>query len=309
MRIAYILTAYQRPAQLVRLIKRLNSPTATFFIHVDRKTDGRTFAQMVEPLKSFAHVFFLERHACYWGDFSQVRASLAGIRELMERRTPFDYAMLLTGQDYPLKSNACLEDFLEKSGGDSYLSYYPMPLASWAGHGGMDRINHWHAQWLQRIWVLLTLRNPFRAGNLRSPAKGIFLPPRSWPFPMRLFGGEAHWCLSKKCIEYIHDFLRRDTAYLRFFKHVGIPDEIFYQTLLLNSPLAPSLKNTRIHYINWNGNPAPVILRCTDFETLLQSPCLFARKFDTTVDAEIMDQLDRVLDAAPDRQVIGLNGA
>ncbi|MGE5445412.1 MAG: hypothetical protein ACM3SR_12560 [Ignavibacteriales bacterium] len=43
MRLAYIISAYKYPEQLIRLILRLNTDTTSFFIHVDKKTDNEVY--------------------------------------------------------------------------------------------------------------------------------------------------------------------------------------------------------------------------------------------------------------------------
>ena len=74
-----------------------------------------------------------------------------------------------------------------------------------------------------------------------------------------------------------------------------MPDEIFFQTILLNSPFQRMAVNDNLRYIEW-PNPdsgSPVILCKGDFGKLISSPKLFARKFDVTVDADVLDLIDQ----------------
>src|SRR5262245_28261791 len=98
MSIAYIISAYKRPEQLVRLVSRLNSTTASFLIHIDKRTDDAIYRQMVAGLRQVTNVCFLERHTCYWGDFGHVRATLKGIHAICQFNLHCDYVALLTGQ-------------------------------------------------------------------------------------------------------------------------------------------------------------------------------------------------------------------
>ena len=45
-------------------------------------------------------------------------------------------------------------------------------------------------------------------------------------------------------------------------------------------------------YIDWTRDPPPAIFGVEFFETLRRSPKLMARKFDSGVDAEILDLVD-----------------
>jgi hypothetical protein len=101
--------------------------------------------------------------------------------------------------------------------------------------------------------------------------------------------------MSRECAQYVHDFVQHNHSYLRFFKYVDVPDEIFFQTIVLNSPFNASVVNDDLRFLEWR-NPAvaggPAILQKQDFGKLMQSSKLFARKFDITHDAEILDMID-----------------
>ena len=57
--------------------------------------DGRAEADGIP------NVHFLPRHGSHWAGFGHVRATLKGLADVLERRVPFDYVVLLTAQDYP----------------------------------------------------------------------------------------------------------------------------------------------------------------------------------------------------------------
>jgi hypothetical protein len=72
-------------------------------------------------------------------------------------------------------------------------------------------------------------------------------------------------------------------------------DEMFYQSIVMSSPLKDSVVNDNLFCIDWK-NPNPNVPRTfisSDFERLISSGKLFARKFDITRDSAILDQLDR----------------
>jgi len=273
MKIAYIILAHKLPEQLVRLVKKLYTDTSSFLIHVDKKTDNETYQKMVDPLCDYKNVGFLKRHVNNWGAFGHVKAAL---------KLEFDYAILLTGQDYPIKSNTYIHQFLEDSGQRSYLEYFSLPNEIWANeNGGMDRINFWYLYFLGRPHKILS----------RS-----YLPSHKLPGDFKVFGGRSNWCLTRDCIVYIDKYLRRNDRVVKFFKHAGLPDEIFFQTILLNSHFKSQLVNDNLKYVDWSDLLAhPAILLTRDYEKLIDSTSLFARKFDETVDANILEMIDRVI--------------
>ena len=275
MRIAYIVLAHQYPDQLVRLIHRLNTETASFFIHIDRKTDSSFYRRVVSAVGSLPNVCFLKRHRCYWGELGHVSATIEGIKALLKSGTPFDYAILLTGQCYPLKANSELETFLEAHPGSSFMESFPLP-SSW-----LVRIDKWYIRFFSKKIMLPNARLNFTVK--RKFLRG-FEP----------FGGSAYWCLSRECVLYLDRFIRHNSHFLNFFRFALTPDELFFQTILLNSPLKHTIVNDNYWYIKWLSAAAnPMILSSADFEALAASSKLFARKFDMTQDGAILDRLDR----------------
>jgi hypothetical protein len=76
---------------------------------------------MVSGIDHLSNVTFLKRHKCYWGDFGHVRATLEGIAYLFNNEIEFDYLILLTGQDYPIKPNREIETLLRRSNGKQFM--------------------------------------------------------------------------------------------------------------------------------------------------------------------------------------------
>jgi hypothetical protein len=273
-RLAYLISAYKLPDQLVRLVQRLAAPGTTFVIHVDRKTRGSVYEEMVAGTRDL-DVSFVPRHVSHWGGFGHVLATLKCIEQLGRSGAEFDYAVLLSGQDYPLASNDAIAATLGESGGMSFMSWWPLPHAPWGARGGLERIEDWHVITYRRWHLAVPLR-------------------RKLPGGMSPFGGGAYWCLSRRVVDYVQGFVATSPDYVRFFRHVLIPDELFFQTLIVNSPLRDTVVDDNLRYIDWTREPAPAVLTVGDLDAMLGSRKLFARKFDVTVDAAVLDRLDEL---------------
>jgi hypothetical protein len=289
-RIAYIISAYRLPDLLVRLVRRLDAPGTTTCIHVDARSPEAVYRAMVEPLRDRPNVRFLPRHPCHWGDFGHVAATLKGLRALVTSGRPFDYVVLLTGQDDPLRSNAEIEATLREM---------PIPNEHWTD-GGTDRIENWHFRVGDR--VLPFPGAPFRDGLLNAawslPAR-LFRLRRRFPAGMTPYGGSSYWMMPADCARYVDAFVRANPDFVRFFRRVIVPDEIFFQTIVMNSPFRGRMAPDDLRYVDWEGNgDHPKILTMEDFDDLMSSSRLFARKFDPQVDAAVLDRIDGVLTAA-----------
>jgi Core-2/I-Branching enzyme len=275
--IAYVVSAYKLPDQLVRLVDRLDAPDSWFAVHVDARAPSAVFDPVATELGKRTNVELLARHPSYWGGFGHVRTSLKGMERAFRAQIQFDYLVLLTGQDYPLRPPAGIAAFFERAAGRSYMSHWPLPHAGWEGRGGLDRLERYHVVRGRRLRISLPLRRRLPGG----------LVP---------FGGGPYWCLSRAAAEYVHTVVREQPELVRFFEHVFVPDELFFQTILLNSEHVDSIVDDSLRYLDWTREPAPAILGVNDLPELLASKKLFARKFDSSVDADVLDVLDEHLD-------------
>lgn len=282
MRVAYIILAHRLPDQLVRLVRRLQTPNACFLIHLDRRSDDGVLEAARRGLADLDNAWFIRRHKVFWGGFGHVQAALEGLDELSRRGLAFDYATLLTGQDYPIKPAWLIERTLAEAAGRSFVAHQPIPRPDWID--GEQRIAHWHSR---RIGVA-------RGRHLHVPLR------RRLPYDLEAYGGSAYWWLQREAVDYMRQWIAEHPRIVPFFKHVDNPDEIFFHTILINSPLRDTVVNDELRYVDWSRYPPPATFSVDDFETLRRVPCLMARKFDTTVDADILDLIDSELLTARD---------
>ena len=77
MKIAYLMLFHRYPGLLRRAVGTLSSEDSGFFIHIDRKSDFREFSTIRNDKISFCQ----PRIPVYWAEFSQIEATLHGIRQ------------------------------------------------------------------------------------------------------------------------------------------------------------------------------------------------------------------------------------
>ncbi|MGA7075481.1 MAG: beta-1,6-N-acetylglucosaminyltransferase, partial [Halobacteriota archaeon] len=123
MKIAYLVTAYNNPKHLQRLINALSSKSSAFFIHIDRKSNIDDFSGI-----NGENVYFCEKRTrCYWGDFSVSQAILDLIRMALADARQFNYFPLLSGTDYPVQPTSYIETFFRRHNGTEFISMVQMP--------------------------------------------------------------------------------------------------------------------------------------------------------------------------------------
>lgn len=302
MQVAYLILAHRYPEQLVRLVRKLDSDSATFLIHLDKKADESIYSWLVHQLGSKTNVHFLKRHTCYWAGFGIVAATIEGVRAVIEKKIRFDYLALLSGQDYPIKTNEHIHHFLHQHRGTSFIHHHPFPHPEWERHNwGWDRIQLWHVRTKNHHWVLphkQTFGSPLL--NLIGDIIATVFPiRRRFPEGFHPYGGAQFWCLYRTHVQKVHHLIQENPRFVRFFRFVDVPDEIFFQTIVGNVVEESELHNDTLTHVEWDRTGATIYR--SDFDKLRSTYHLFARKFDATVDAEVLDRIDQEL-LSPDIQ-------
>jgi len=286
MKIAYLILAHHAPEQLQRLIRTLPDDSP-ILIHFDRRAHPSLYGRAVELLGHRAT--FVKREVCRWGAFGIVQATLNLIDEIVGSGVDYDYASLISGADYPVKSNQEIAGFLQANVGSEFIESFSMLQPNrWSAQGGYYKTP-------ERV-----LCRHFR---FRSRPELVFRLPgrRKMPAGLQPFGGSQWWTLSKRAVNYIADFVDKTPKWKSFAKLCFIPDESFVQTILSNSEFSAKIAGKDYRLVIWDRPepPFPATLKMSDAEMLLASDCLFARKFDASVDSEILDVLDRRRAAPP----------
>jgi hypothetical protein len=294
MRIVYLIMAHKNPEQVVRLIRRLDDEDVHFFIHVDLKASDVCRA-ICDAFENHANCHLVKRIRAAWATFDLVRIPLICIEALCASGLSYDFAVKLSGQDYPLVSNTVIKQTLAGYTGRQLIRHAPLPIAAW-NDGGWSRIQRYHFV----VGGHIVTYPPFKIDNpvevVAARLLGLFLKDkRELPQGYRAYGGEAWWCLTQSCVEYVNRFVATPEGQevLRSFHFTRNSAELFMHTVVMNSLLKETAVNENLHYIDWSTNRCnPRILDKTDFPRLVASGQLFARKFDVDVDSEILDMLD-----------------
>src|SRR5919108_5824681 len=241
--IAYLIRAHHRPAQLARLIDRLRTPSARFFVHVSAVTSEETYAAMREALAGSPDVCWLPRIRTYYGGVSLVQATLTGIDAILREDPAPTHAIMLSGQDYPLRPVAEIERYFTTRPGVSFLHHFRLPAYDqWPEEdGGLDRIRGYYVE-----------RVSHRTRLLRLP-----FVRRRFPAGLTPYGGSAWWALAVDALAELDRFAKTNRDALDFFRHVKMPDEIFVQSVLMSSRIADSIVNEEIHHVEWPAGAHP----------------------------------------------------
>jgi hypothetical protein len=95
-------------------------------------------------------------------------------------------------------------------------------------------------------------------------------------------------------VRYAREFARENPDIVAYFRTMPAPDEVFLQTVLVNSGKFRFVPDGK-HYIDFfrSRNNHPKTLGMVDLPPMLASGAHWARKFDPSFDSEVLDALDQ----------------
>lgn len=193
----------------------------------------------------------------------------------------FSWLLLVSGQDYPAQSLRRTEDELAETEADAYVRWFPVS----ADPG--DDFHPWQARCRTRY--LHRIRVP---GSHRSVPWHRFSPFHDG---LRLYIGDQWINLRASAVDHVLEQRARMTHVERYLSRCSVPDEALLPTLLLNDAHRLTIAGTRKRYIRWvEGNPSPELIATEDLPALSASGDFFARKFDSQLNAEVLDRLDEL---------------
>lgn len=280
-----LITAYTDIPYLFNLVEKLCC-IADIYIHIDKKTNIKhSFLNALENIKNVKSVGCI--YSVNWGGRRHVDAILWLCKEALKKSPNSKYYHLISGNDIYVKEDCFLDVFANNNSG-IYMNYFSLPSTSWEG-GGMNRLMYKHP--LDRLnirnytdyciyqrYIKLQIRN----NVLRD------LPTFS------IYGGSSWWSITHNALKYILENYNWNGWYDRL-EDTFVPDEMYFQTLLLNSPFKENVVNDNLRYILWeekNGH-LPAILDETNIADILSSNAIFARKVQNTISRKLIDYFDK----------------
>lgn len=275
MKQAFIILSHKNPQQLRRLLDRLRHPAIDFYIHLDAKCDINEW----QIAMNIPQVFFIEKRVdVTWAGYGTIQATLNGIASIVDSGHQYDFVHLISAQDYPLVNVNQLHDFFAAAPGRQFLNILPEAA-------------------LQRVMSKIT---SFHFEDLRFPGKyriaqllNKLLSPRRHPLNLEVYGGSLWWSLTQECAAWCLTYVNAHPELKRFYKRTWGGDEFIFQTIIMNGPFKNSVENNYLRYIDWSeGKAHPKTFVLSDFDNIIQSGQLLARKFDLEKTPDLLNKID-----------------
>ncbi|CAN5266835.1 beta-1,6-N-acetylglucosaminyltransferase [soil metagenome] len=298
LKIVYIVLAHKDPDHFNRLIRKIYSNFSSFYIHIDKKADPNPFKEAILDLSS-NKIRFIKQFDATWGEIGIIKAEILALQEIIKSGDDFDFVILISGQDYPIKSNEFIYNFFLNNKGRNFLEILPMPFQDRAD-SGMHRLERYYFKFLGRKYIYPPFKMPRSLKQkILNFLFGVYFSKRKLPKNLQAYGGEHWWCFSKEAVFYIMKYLKEHPEYLEFHRYSLCADEMFFHTIIGNASekeIKDNIVNDDLRYIDWSeGKDSPKILELSDLDLIRKSSKLFARKFDSNVDSEVLNEIDKII--------------
>lgn len=281
---AFLIEAHNNRTQLEKLFSCLDFESNDIFLHIDAKSQELNDIQRY----SFKHSNFIivPSIEVNWGGFSQIEAEL----RLLEAATQKDHYIryhLISGTDLPLVSQKEMHEFFDSKVDVEFIHYdYKYSADLFRNRMGLyhllrDRISRNQKILVNVERITLAIQKIFGINRIRS-------------LSMELGKGANWFSITDTCARYI---LEKREWIKKTFKYTKCCDEVFLQTIILNSPFKDKRfyderekRYGNMRLVDWKrGNP--YVYRKEDFNWLISSGYMFGRKFDEKIDPDIINMV------------------
>ena len=298
-RIAFFIVAHRAAGNVERLLQRIYCSSHVYLIHVDLKAPAAKVQldSFLKDSKMERAQTFSEVNATKGGN-DLLRISMLGLRRLLKLRprgeVPWHFFVKLSEFDYPVAPRHALEQFLWLHKGLNFVGLDSCFTSTCSRHLGTACAGATYS-----FISALKMHKPLSFG-------------------MRFARGSEWVALTYSFAKYLVAEVDKPSSASHEIWNDALllyqPDEVFFQTAILNSPFCQRHVNTILHYIpkvlhereahgtaDEIGTRSPAVFSQEDLTLFshagLHQPRFFARKFLDTTDepaSKLRHQLDEM---------------
>ena len=269
MRLAFFIATYKLERQFSWLFNAIKNSDDLFVLHVSEAevTDAQHAA--LRELWGCPNVHILPRMQLAWGGWSLCEMHLRALHLLQDLGEQWSYFINLSSQDYPARPIDELREFLRANSPRNFIDVREIDQEPEPFRRHLKRRRFWHC--VERDGKLIRLPIP----NLQSR-----------PFRVAWYG--PLWCMLSRdfCDWILSSGAEQDCR--RTLNHMKLPDEFFFQTLVMNSPFRSTIDPNTGRFIKWDGQRSPMVITPEAYDELVASQAFFARKFDEAVNDTVL---------------------
>lgn len=290
---AYLILAHNQFELLKMLCRLLDHPNHDIYIHVDRKATDFSLEQFAATTQ-YSPIYFVERSSISWGGTQMVFCTIKLLKAAMANRE-YSYYHLISGADLPLYTAQEIYNFFECNQGKEFIFLCKEEFSF--SKNIKERVSLYHPfqeklgrkkkgllYFLERL--LIRIQRLLRIDRLKNSGKVAEC-------------GSQWFSITNSLARYVLD---NEKWIKRTFAKTYIPDEMFMPMLIQGTKFKDNLYKcdsedgykSCMRYVDWKRGD-PYTFRTEDFQELIASGYMFARKFNISVDSEICYRIENYL--------------
>lgn len=285
---AFLILAHKQPKLLKRIVKVLAADNHYFFIHIDKKVaDIDKFRNELEGLPNVQ--FITDRVSVFHAGVSELQAEIRLLETSYADDRCFDFFHLISGQDYPLRSNEQFDAFFEEST-NSYMHLDDGDFRKEMQAHYASCINEFHFN--NTSSIISRVYEKFRLGKIIS----LFY---SRPKIANIAGGWDWYSWNRRVVAFVLKRISDDNSVITRLNHTSCAVELIFATLLWNHLDELGIEHQRpLRYISWHPHRPvdtdyrPYDLNELDYEYVIDSEAFFCRKVDEVKSGKLLDMID-----------------
>ena len=266
-RIAYILLCHKDPEGIVAQAQRLTAAGDFISIHFDARASIKDFEKIRTALgQNPAVAFAANRVRCGWGEWSLVQATLLAVEAAVAAFPQATHFYMLSGDCMPTKTAEYAHAFLDRNDVD-FIESVDFFASDWIKTGIKEErliYRHWFNERTQKKMF-------YRSMNLQKR----FQLARKVPSDIQMQIGSQWWCLRRRTMEWVLDFIRKRRDVMAFFRTTWIPDETFFQTIVRHLVPEHEISSRTLTFLMFTDYGMPLTFYNDHYDLLLSQDYLF----------------------------------
>lgn len=284
---AFLILAYRDLTVLSKFLSQIDDERNDIYLHIDSKSK----LNIIDiPKMKYSNIKIYKKYKVVWGGSNFSRVELYLLEEA--QKNEYDYYHLCSEADLMLKSNDDFHQFFKIHKGKEFIHFEDEKF----NEKYLVRVQHFHV-----LGELIRRYNSKKLSRMFTNINRWLLKVqdligfnRKIPFEELQKG--CNWVsITDSLALYI---LENKKNILKFIKMTCVGEELFIHSLIYKTPYMDQLygKGYEIGHlacarvIDWKRGQ-PYIFTEEDFDLLTSTEAMFARKFNSSVDMKIIDEI------------------
>lgn len=271
-KICFILLCHKNPTQVVDQVNLLTSAGDYVSVHFDANGSVADYEVLQTGLADNPNVCFANRVKCGWGEWSLVQGTLNAVNAGFGTFPEATHFYMISGDCMPIKPIRYMHRFLRNNDRD-YIEHNDFFASDWIKVGLKEE------RLVYRHWFNERERKPLFYASVK--AQRALKLERALPADLQIMIGSQWWVLRRATIAKVLDLIKQRPDILRFFKTTWIPDETFFQTLVLHLVPRTEVQSRTLTFLSFSDYGLPTMFYEDHHDFLLAQDYLFARKISS----------------------------